>query len=131
MGAKPRILVVDDDPRLAELIRFTLTKAQLYEAFCETRSRHAVKTAGATMPDLILLDVEMPGMNGGDVAKALADDPALRSIPILFVTSLVSKAETGSRRFRRGGQFYLAKSVDPNALIVAVEETLAEPRGTK
>jgi CheY-like chemotaxis protein len=128
MGAKPKILIVDDDPRLAELLRLTLEKAQLYEAVCECRPRNAVKAAGAASPDLILLDVEMPGMNGGDVAKALADEPALRAIPILFVTSLISKAETGSRRFRRGGHFYLAKSVDPNALIVAVEETLADPR---
>jgi CheY-like chemotaxis protein len=126
--SNPKILIIDDDPRLAELMRFTLTKAQLYEAFCETRPRHALRTARAIRPDLILLDVEMPGLSGGEVAKALANEPALRSIAILFVTSLLSKAETGSRRFRRGDYYYLPKLVEPNALIGAVEEMLAEPR---
>jgi len=125
--SKPKILVIDDDPRLAELTRLTLTKAMLYEAFSETRPRQALETARAIRPDLILLDVEMPGLSGGEVAKALASDPALRRTPILFVTSLLSRSETGSRRFRRGGQFYLPKLVEPTALIRAVEEMLAEP----
>jgi CheY-like chemotaxis protein len=128
MKSKPKVLVIDDDPRLAELLRFTLMKAQLYETFLETRPRHAVETVRAFMPDLILLDVEMPGLTGGEVAKALAADPDLRWIPVLFVTSLLSKAETGSRPFHRGDQLFLAKLVEPSALIGAVEEMLAEQR---
>jgi CheY-like chemotaxis protein len=125
---KPKILIIDDDQRLAELLQFTLTKAQLYETLLETRPRRAVETVRAFMPDLILLDVEMPGLNGGEVAKALAADPALRWIPVLFVTSLLSKTETGSRPFHRGDQRFLAKLVEPNALVGAVEEMLAEQR---
>ncbi len=128
MKTKPKILIVDDDQRLAELLQFTLTKAQLYETLLETRPRRAVETVRAFMPDLILLDVEMPGLNGGEVAKALAADPALRWIPVLFVTSLLSKTETGSRPFHRGDQRFLAKLVEPNALVGAVEEMLAEQR---
>jgi CheY-like chemotaxis protein len=127
--SKPKILIVDDDPRLAELMRFTLTKGNMYEAHCECRPRHAVETTRALSPDLILLDVEMPGFGGGEVAKALANDPALRSIPILFVTSLLSKTESGSGCVRRGNNLYLPKSVEPNALIGAVEQMLAEPLG--
>ncbi len=128
MKTKPKILIIDDDQRLAELLQFTLTKAQLYETLLETRPRRAVDTVRAFMPDLILLDVEMPGLNGGEVAKALAADPALRWIPVLFVTSLLSKTETGSRPFHRGDQRFLAKLVEPNALVGAVEEMLAEQR---
>jgi CheY-like chemotaxis protein len=128
--SKPKVLIIDDDPRLAELLQFTLTKAQLYETLLETRPRHAVATVRAFMPDMILLDVEMPGINGGEVAKALAADPALRWIPVLFVTSLLSKSEAGSRPFRRGDQLFLAKLVEPSALIGAVEEMLAGPRRT-
>ncbi len=130
MKYKPKVLIIDDDPRLAELLQFTLTKAQLYETLLETRPRHAVATVRTFMPDLILLDVEMPGVSGGEVAKALAADPALRWIPVLFVTSLLSKAETGSRPFHRGDQLFLAKLVEPSALIGAVEGLLAEQRGT-
>jgi CheY-like chemotaxis protein len=128
VNSKPKVLIIDDDPRLAELLRFTLAKAQLYETLLETRPRHAVETVRIFMPDLILLDVEMPGLSGGEVAKALAADPALRWIPVLFVTSLLSKAETGSRPFHRGEQLFLAKLVAPSALIGAVEEMLAEQR---
>jgi CheY-like chemotaxis protein len=128
LKTKPKILIIDDDQRLAELLQFTLTKAQLYETLLETRPRRAVDTVRAFMPDLILLDVEMPGLNGGEVAKALAADPALRWIPVLFVTSLLSKTETGSRPFHRGDQRFLAKLVEPNALVGAVEEMLAEQR---
>ncbi len=128
MKTKPKVLIIDDDPRIAELLRFTLTKAQLYETFLETRPHRAVETVRAFMPDLILLDVEMPGLNGGEVAKALAADPDLRWIPVLFVTSLLSTAETGSRPFQRGDQLFLAKLIEPSALIGAVEEMLAEQR---
>jgi len=128
--SKPKILIVDDDPRLAELTRFTLAKGQMYEAFTECRPRHAVATVRAVRPDLILLDVEMPGLGGGEVAKALAEDPALRSIPILFVTSLLSKNDSGSACVRRGDHLYLPKLVEPNALIGAVEQMLAEPQKT-
>jgi putative two-component system response regulator len=121
-----KILIIDDDPRLVELMRFALSKVESYNASCETRPRHALEAARAIRPDLILLDVEMPGISGGEVAKALAEEPALRSIPILFVTSLLSKDETGSRRFKRGNQFYMAKLVEPVALIKAVGEMLAE-----
>ncbi len=128
MKSKPKVLIIDDDPRLAELLQLTLTKAQLYETLLETRPRRAVETVRAFMPDLILLDVEMPGLSGGEVAKALAADPDLRWIPVLFVTSLLSRAETGSRPFHRGDQLFLAKLVEPSALIGAVEEVLAGRR---
>ncbi len=125
MKSKPKVLIIDDDPRLAELIQFTLKKAQLYETHLETRPRQAVETVRTFMPDLILLDVEMPGLSGGEVAKALAADPDLRWIPVLFVTSLLSRTETGSRPFHRGDQLFLAKLVEPSALIGAVEEMLS------
>jgi putative two-component system response regulator len=80
------------------------------------------------MPDLILLDVEMPDLNGGEVAKALAADSDLRWIPVLFVSSLLSKAETGSRPFHHCDQLFLTKLVEPRALIGAVAEMFAEQR---
>jgi CheY-like chemotaxis protein len=126
--SKPKVLIIGDDPRLAELLRFNLTKARLFEAFLETRPRHAVEAVRTFMPDLILLDVEMPGLYGGEAAEALAADPDLRWIPVLFVTSLLSKTETGCRPFHRGDQLFLAKLVEPRALIGTVEEMLAEQR---
>ncbi len=128
MKHKAKVLIIADDPRLAELLQFTLTKARLYETFIEARPRHAVETVRTIMPGLILLDVEMPGLNGGEAAKALAADSDLRWIPVLFVTSLLSKAETGSRPFHHCDQLFLTKLVEPRALIGAVAEMFAEQR---
>ncbi len=128
MKHKPKVLIIADDPRLAELLQFTLRKALLYETFLETRPLRSLETVRTFMPDLILLNVEMPGFSGGEAAEALAADTDLRWIPVLFVTSLHSKAETGSRPFHHCDQLFLTKLVEPRALIGAVAEMFAERR---
>jgi CheY-like chemotaxis protein len=87
-----------------------------------------METVRTFMPNLILLEVGMPGLNGGEVAKALAADSDLRWIPVLFVTSLLSTAERGSCPLHRGDQLFLAKLVEPSGLIGAAGEMLAERR---
>jgi CheY-like chemotaxis protein len=58
-----------------------------YELICENKAAHALATARACQPDLILLDVVMPEMDGGDVAAQIQADPALKHIPIVFLTA--------------------------------------------
>jgi CheY-like chemotaxis protein len=75
-------------------------------------------------PHLILLDVDMPGKDGGDVAREIQAEPALCSVPILFLTSLVSTAEAGNSEIVRGGMRFLAKPVNPKILIDTVDRML-------
>lgn len=111
-----RIMIVDDDPKLSGLLAIILNRMGGYEVKEENRSFSAVATARAFQPHLILLDVDMPGKDGGMVSAELNRDPKLSKVPIIFVTSLVSKNEAGMRNGKR----YLAKPVDPHLLLDTV-----------
>jgi CheY-like chemotaxis protein len=75
---------------------------------------------------MILLDVDMPGKDGGEVARELQSDPALSQKPVLFFTSLISHREAGTHEVERGGMLFLAKPVDPAVLIETVARLLGK-----
>ena len=114
--SKSRILVVDDDPKLSGLVAVILSRIGGYEVLEENRSFAAVQTALTFCPHLVLLDVDMPGKDGGVIYNEMNNHPLLRGIPLVFVTSLVSKKEAGIRNGKR----YLSKPVDPNTLLETV-----------
>jgi two-component system OmpR family response regulator len=123
---KHKILVVDDDPKLSRLVKAILEKTNLYEVQEENRSSAAIAAAKAFMPDMILLDVDMPGKDGGDVARDLQADRVLRDTPVLFLTSLISQAEARQRAVERGGMLFLAKPVDPAVLVGTIGRILKQ-----
>lgn len=123
---KAKILVVDDDVKLARLVKTILERTGLYDVEEETRPNAAMAKARRFQPDMILLDVNMPGKDGGEVAQELRADPALCHKPVLFVTCLLSAEETGGRELRSGGKLFLAKPVDAQALLSAVDLILRE-----
>jgi DNA-binding response OmpR family regulator len=123
---KHKILVVDDDPKLSHLVKTILEKTTLYEVQEENRSSAALATAKAFGPDMILLDVDMPGKDGGEVARELQSDVVLRRKPLLFFTSLISHREAGKREVERGGMLFLAKPVDPAVLTETVARLLRQ-----
>jgi CheY-like chemotaxis protein len=114
--SKSKILIVDDDPKLSRLLAVILNRVGGYEVLEENRSFAAVVTAQRFQPDVILLDVDMPGKDGGMVSAELRSDPQFAKTPIVFVTSLVSKQEQGLHN----GVRYLSKPVDPNLLLDTV-----------
>jgi len=122
---RSRILVVDDEPNLSQLVRLFLEKTQRFEVRVENRPALALSAAREFLPDLILLDVDMPGKDGGDVEREIRKEPALTGVPILFLTSLVSRAEAGESEVLRGGKRFLAKPVSPGVLINCVDNILA------
>ena len=122
---KSRILVVDDEPNLSGLVRLFLEKTQRFEVRVENRAALALSAAREFRPEMILLDVDMPGKDGGDVAREIQADPALRGVPIVFLTSLVSPAEAGGGATLRGGMRFLAKPVNIKVLIETVDRVLA------
>jgi CheY-like chemotaxis protein len=122
---KIKILVVDDDPKLSRLVKLFLEQTKRYTVREENRSAHAVETAREFQPEAVLLDVDMPGKDGGQVQLELADDPYLKRLPVMFFTSLISPAEAGKHEVLRGGMPFLAKPVNPTALVQAVERLLS------
>ena len=123
--SKPRILVVDDDPNLSGLVRMVLEKTLRFEVRVENRSALALSAARQFRPNLILLDVDMPGKDGGHVAREIQVDSVLCGVPILFLTSLVSSEDAGKGLIVRRGMRFLAKPVNPNILIDSVDRVLA------
>jgi DNA-binding response OmpR family regulator len=121
-----RILIVDDEPNLSTLLQHYLIQSGDYEVLTENLPGQALRSARSFNPDMILLDVNMPGKDGGEVARDIRADKALSHIPILFLTSLVSSAEAGDRVLTRGTQRFLSKPVNPEVLLGVVERTLKE-----
>jgi len=122
---KTRILIVDDDVNLSNLVGIILQRTGLYDVKVENRSSQALTVARDFRPQLVLLDVDMPGMDGGDIAAQLRADAALKSVPIIFFTSLVGQSESGDGLVKLGGDHFLAKHVKPAVLVRCIAERLA------
>ena len=125
---KARILIVDDEVTFAKMLRFNLEAVAGYEVDCENSSTRVVDHALEFQPDLILLDIVMPGLDGGTLKHQLESHPRLRQIPIIFVTALVSKEDAAGGLFvESGGHSMLPKPVELSHLIQAIESKLANP----
>ncbi len=111
--SKPTILVVDDDPVLTMLIGGILAKTG--KIFTARSGDEGLRMAQRENPDLILLDVQMPGQDGFDVISELKMDPALRHIPVIFITGEVLP-EIESHCLEAGAADYIAKPVTPRVL---------------
>jgi CheY-like chemotaxis protein len=111
-----KILMVDDDVRLLCLLKKMLDAKATYEVRTEDSAIRAISLAREWLPDLIILDVTMPEMAGGDVAAEMREDERLRHVPVIFLTSLVTEREVRQRRGKIGGERYLAKPIDPEVL---------------
>jgi len=90
--------------------------------FAENDAINALTAARIFRPDLILLDVIMPGMDGGEVAARLRKDPLLRNTPVIFLTGIISNEETDGHEMVSGGETFLAKPVDIDELKKTLED---------
>ena len=119
-----RILIVDDEKITTRLLRMTLEQTGKYEVRAENDSRQVVAAALDFRPDLIVLDVIMPDMDGGDVAAALKNEPALTSVPIIFLTATVRKSEVDARGGVLGGYPFLAKPASTHSIVEFIDKHL-------
>jgi two-component system phosphate regulon response regulator PhoB len=116
------ILAVDDEEDLLELVTFNLTK-EGYQVTGTTTGEDAVRLARSLSPDLVVLDLMLPGINGLDVCRILKNDTATRHIPIIMLTAKGSEADmvTG---LELGADDYIAKPFSPRVLIARVRAVL-------
>lgn len=123
MDTQPkRILIVDDEAGFTRLLKLTLEGTKRYVVKEENDGSQALSAARLFRPDLILLDIVMPKMDGGDVARQIAADPMLKAVKIIFLTAIVSQKEAGAGEI--GGFPFMAKPVSLAALTKMIEETL-------
>ena len=128
--APARVLVVDDDPDVAKSIEATLRR--YYKVFVVYSGIEAIKEARRHPPDLIVLDVVMPGMDGLETCRQLRIDPALADVPILFLTAL-GRPEDRVAGLRAGADDYLTKPFNLEELqlrIKAILRRVIQPAST-
>ena len=125
---KTRILVIDDEPEFSSMLRANLELAGYYQVLEENDEMRALATAREFEPDLILLDVMMPNMEGSEVASMIRADRNLRDTPLLFLTALVSEADAPNGTYNSGGNTFMPKSLPIPELMDCIVETLKESR---
>jgi two-component system sensor histidine kinase/response regulator len=121
--AKRRILIVDNDSDATHLVKVLLERTGHYSVLEENDATKAYRSARNFRSDLILLDIAMPEIDGGEVAARIEADSELQNTPIIFLTALVTRAEAKSGLNIQGHQF-LAKPVSIPELIDAIERHL-------
>ncbi len=121
---KKRILVVDDEPSITRLLKLNLEETGQYAVRAENDANAAVFAAEQFQPDLILLDVLMPDLDGGQLASRLQASPKLKGVPIVFLTAAATKKEVYARGGKVGGLPFLAKPVDLNEVLECLRENL-------
>ena len=118
------ILFVDDNDLQRKLISRILTKRN-YRVLLSENGEQGLAIAMAEKPDLILLDIVLPGINGIEVCKRLKKDPSTRNIPVLFFTGS-DTPQNILDCYEFGAENYLNKSISAGALISQIEMTLKE-----
>ena len=112
-----KVLTIDDEVGFTKLVKLNLEKDGEFEVAVENESNNALKAALDFRPDVILLDVVMPGMDGGDVAAQFQANPILKDIPVIMMTALMSPQEAGEDGFAMSSsKMVLPKPVDLETL---------------
>jgi CheY-like chemotaxis protein len=116
-------MIVDDDERYLELLDFMLTSAE-YDVIAEGNSRAVQQRAEQTMPDVIILDMAMPELDGLAVGMSLKSEMRTRDIPVIFVTAMSGSAGI-HEAMSIGAVKYLTKPFTPVELISTIGHVLA------
>ncbi len=124
--SKKKILVVDDEASLTRMLRRNLEATGKYEVKEENSGVHAYASAKKFQPDMVLLDVMMPGIDGGAIAAQIQDDKHLKNIPIVFLTAIIQKEEAENTGSNIGGRTFIAKPVKLDDLITCIENKLGK-----
>jgi two-component system alkaline phosphatase synthesis response regulator PhoP len=127
--ARESILVVEDEEEIQELVRYNLEK-EGYRVSCAATGEDALKAAAARSPDLVVLDLMLPGIDGLEVCRRLKRDPATESIHIVILTAKGEEADVVTG-LEMGADDYITKPFSPRVLIARVRAVLrrraAEP----
>ena len=118
-----RILLIDDDKDLCHLTKTALSKHG-YEVVAFHEAEAGIKYAQNTKPNLILMDVMLPGLGGAEAVKVLKADALLKNVPVVFLTALVSGQEKGLEGINVSGLHYqtLGKPYEIETLLEVVKK---------
>ncbi len=120
-------MLVDDEEGFTNLLRMNLEKTGLFEVGVENEADSAVDAIRAFKPDVLLLDVVMPGVDGGDIVAQLRTDPELKNLPIIMLTALISREELSPDAVAESENLImLSKPVNMEMLLKVIEASLGK-----
>jgi len=124
-----KILVIDDDPGICRMLEKRLKASHGYDVVYALDARTGMAKAKSEKPDCIILDVMIPDMSGGEVAKVLHEDPATKDIPIVFLTVLLE--QKGKKHIELEGKVYraIAKPYYQPELLSALRKAMNQKDG--
>jgi CheY-like chemotaxis protein len=123
-AAKKTVLIIDDEEDFCHFVKLNLEENGQYEAITATSGAEGIKKATQHQPDIILLDIIMPGMTGTQVAEELLNNKSTKSIPIIFVTAIAKRSEVGHKDEKIGGRLFMFKPVKFDDLITEINSQL-------
>jgi two-component system phosphate regulon response regulator PhoB len=122
MSVRPRILVVDDEPEAVELVQFNLEQAG-FSVLTAADGAEAIRKARSGMPNLMVLDLMLPEIDGIEVCKLLRRDPATAAIPIIMLTAKAAEIDR-VLGLELGADDYITKPFSPRELILRIRKIL-------
>lgn len=118
-----KILVVDNEKEIVDLYYDLLTKKG-FKVLTAANGKDCLSIAERESPDLILLDVMMPGMDGGEAAQNLLENEKTKGIPIIFLTSIITREEEIEQMGRIAGRTFVSKAGGTDSLLKKINEVL-------
>lgn len=130
MATSAKILLVDDDITLHEMYAERL-RAEGYTIVSAYDGEEALKKIDKDKPDLVLLDIMMPRMNGIDVLKKMREDKKTADLPVILLTALVQEIDKVKKIMKSYDQYLIKSETMPAKVISAIEKTLKQSAGAK
>jgi two-component system alkaline phosphatase synthesis response regulator PhoP len=127
--AQPKILIVDDEKDIIELLAYNLEK-EGYEVISATNGEEAIKVGEKEIPDLILLDIMMPKMDGIETCRRLRQIPSLKNVYVVFLTAR-SEEYSELAGFEAGGDDYISKPIRPRVLLSRLKALLRRKKDSE
>jgi CheY-like chemotaxis protein len=118
---KKKVLIIDDEENFCKLVKKNIEQTGEFEVYIATNGDAGIKLARGIKPDLILLDVVMPEMDGADVVSQISNDESIKNTPVVFLTALVRKEEAS---YQTSSHPFLAKTVTVGELIACIKKNV-------
>lgn len=121
---KKKVLIVDDEKDVLTVLEKRLSLAG-YSVISADNGADALTLAKTHRPDLVILDIMMPGMDGGQTAYALSETPETKNIPVIFLTCLLRKEEQDKTSSVISGKYFIAKPYNPDELLKEIKKHIS------
>ncbi len=119
---KKKILIIDDEKDFTQLVKTVLEGTNRFEVFSENEGARGIESAKENQPDLVLLDLIMPDIEGSYVAARLKQEEKTKGIPVVFLTAAITPEEETDRAGIIGGNPFIAKPISIRNLIDVIDK---------